>query len=140
MFGLLTTDGRRMFRQHDRFDMCTFARFPRAAVHRFGRICMTLDNAPLHHAKTIRQLVNMIDGLTLKFRPAATPEISAIEPYWKELKRRMFDVQHSIRIKDPDKSSKKLLPVAGKIDIVCIIRTHALRSNLYTNILVVIQL
>ena len=95
VFGLLTTDGRRMFRQHDRFDMYTFARFPRAAVHRFGRICMTLDNAPLHHAKTIRQLVDMIGGLTLKFLPAATPEISAIEPYWKELKRRMFDVQHT---------------------------------------------
>ena len=56
---------------------------------------MTLDNAPLHHAKTICQLVDMIDGLTLKFLPAATPEISAIEPYWKELKRRMFDVQHT---------------------------------------------
>ena len=67
--------------------------------------------------------------------------------YVKRLKREidslftfiLYDV-HSIRIKDPDKFSKKLLPIAGKIDIVCIIRTHALRSNLYTNILAVIQL
>ena len=51
-----------------------------------------------------------------------------------------FWCTHSIRIKDPDKFSKKLLPIARKIDIVCIIRTHVLRSNLYTNILVVIQL
>ena len=50
-----------------------------------------------------------------------------------------YRIPHSVRIKDPDKFSKKLLPVAGKIDIVCIIRTHVLRSNLYTNILVVIQ-
>ena len=58
----------------------------------------------------------------------------------KKFVKKWKDGKHSIRIKDPDKFSKKLLPIAGKIDIVCIIRTHVLRSNLYTNILVVIQL
>ena len=46
VFGLLTTDGRMMFRQYDRFDMHAFARFLKAAVRRFGRICIILDRAP----------------------------------------------------------------------------------------------
>ena len=46
VFGLLTIDGRRMFRQYDRFDMHAFARFLKAAVRKFGRICLILDNAP----------------------------------------------------------------------------------------------
>ena len=40
VFGLITTDGRMMFRQYDRFDMHAFARFLRAAVRKFGKICM----------------------------------------------------------------------------------------------------
>ena len=95
VFGLLTTDGRRVFRQYDRFDMYAFARFLKAVVRKFGKICMILDNAPQHHARMIYQLVEMIEGLTLKFLPAATPEISAIELYWKELKRKMLDVPHT---------------------------------------------
>ena len=95
VFGLLTTDGRRMFRQYDRFGMHAFARFLKAAVCRFGKICLILDNAPQHHARMVRNLVEMIDDLMLKFLPAATPEISAIEPYWRELKRKVLDVPHT---------------------------------------------
>ena len=40
---------------------------------------MILDNVLRHHAKMIRQSVERIKGLTLKFPPSATPEISAIE-------------------------------------------------------------
>ena len=95
VFGLLTTDDRRMFRQYDRFDMHAFARFLKAAVRRFGRICIILDRAPQHRAKMICHLVERMEGLTLKFLPAATPEISAIEPYWKGLKRKVLDVPYT---------------------------------------------
>ena len=43
----------------------------------------------------IRRLIEMMDGLTLKFLPAATPEISTIEPYWREFKHNALDVQHA---------------------------------------------
>ena len=95
VFELLTTDGRRMFRQYDRFDMHAFARFLKVAVRKFGKICLILDNAPQHHARMIRRFVGMIDGLTLKFLPAAIPKISAIEPYRREPKRGVLDVPHT---------------------------------------------
>ena len=84
-----------MFRQYDRFDMRAFAKFLKAAIRKFGRICLILDNSPQHHARMIRRLVEMIAGLTLKFLPAATPEISAIKPYRRELKRKVLDVPHT---------------------------------------------
>ena len=84
-----------MFRQYDKFDMHAFAKFVKAVVRKFGKICLILDNVPQYHARLIRQLVEMIDGLTLKFLPAATHEISAIEPYWKGLKRKVLDVPHT---------------------------------------------
>ena len=72
-----------------------FARFPKAAVRKFGKICLIVDNAPQHHAKIILRLVDEIDGLTLKFLQAATPEISAIEIYWRDLKCKVLDVPHT---------------------------------------------
>ena len=75
--------------------MHAFAKFLKATVRKFGKICLILDNAPQHHARMIRQLVEMIDGMTLKFLPAATSDIGAIEPYWKELKRKVLDVPHT---------------------------------------------
>ena len=84
-----------MFRQYDKFDMHAFAKFLKAAVRKFEKICIILDKAPQHRAKMILRLVEMIDGLTLKFLPVATPEISAIEPYWKKLKRKVLDVPHT---------------------------------------------
>ena len=95
VFGLITTDGRSMFRQYDKFDMHAFAKFIRAAVRKFGKICLILDKAPQHRAKMIRRLADEIDGLTLKFLPTATPEISAIETYWKNLKRKVLDVPYT---------------------------------------------
>lgn len=84
-----------MFRQYDKFDKHAFAKFIKVAVRKFGKICLMRDNTPQHHAKMIHQLVEMTDGLTPKFLPAAIPEISAIEPYWKELKRKVLDVPHT---------------------------------------------
>ena len=56
---------------------------------------MMLENAPQYHTRMMRQIVEMIDGLTLKFLPSATPEISAIEPCWRELRRKVLDVPHT---------------------------------------------
>ena len=56
---------------------------------------MILDNAPQHYARVVCQIVERVEGLMLRFPTAATPEISAIEAYWKELKRKVLDVSHT---------------------------------------------
>ena len=70
-----------MFRQYGKFGKHAFARFLKVTVRKFGKICLIVDDGPQHHAKMILRLVDEIDGLTLKFPPTATPEISAVEIY-----------------------------------------------------------
>ena len=88
-------DGRSMFRQHDRFNTRAFVRFPRAAVRKFGKICLIVDNAPKCRAKMIRHLVDKADGLTLKLLQVVAPEISACEICWRDLRRRVPDVSYA---------------------------------------------
>ena len=41
--GLLTTDGRGMFRQYDEFTKDTFADFLKQALYKFKKICLIMD-------------------------------------------------------------------------------------------------
>ena len=68
--GLLTTDGRGMFRQYDEFTKDTFAQ----ALYKFKKICLIMDRASQHRATKIRELVEKTDGLEIIFLPTATPD------------------------------------------------------------------
>ena len=93
--GLLTTDGRGMFRQYDEFTKDTFADFLKQALYKFKKICLIMDRASQHRATKIRELVEKTDGLEIIFLPTATPDLSAIETYWRDLKRAVLDVSYT---------------------------------------------
>ena len=93
--GLITTDGRGMFRQYDAFTKDTFEDFLKQAAHRFKKICLIMDKASQHRAKNIRKLLDNTDGLEIVFLPTATPDLSAIETYWRDLKRAVLDVPYT---------------------------------------------
>lgn len=95
VYGLLTTDGRGMFRQYNEFNQHTFADFLKQAVYKFKKICLILDKAPQHRSNKIRKLVDKTDCLELIFLPTATPDLSAIETYWRDLKRAVLDVPYT---------------------------------------------
>ena len=100
VFGLITADDRNMFRQHDEFGMHAFAKFIRAAVRKFGKICLILDKAPQHRAKMILRLVDEIDGLTLKFLPTATTLKILIPKYVLSRTERFFSIVCQMSGKD----------------------------------------
>ena len=103
--GLITTDGRGMFRQYDEFTKDTFADFLMQAVYKFKKICLIMDKASQHRATKIRELVERTDGLEIIFLPTATPDLSAIETYWRDLKRAVLDVSYIYVNPPPDLSS-----------------------------------
>ncbi len=103
--GLLTTDGRGMFRQYDEFTKDTFADFLKQALYKFKKICLIMDRASQHRATKIRELVEKTDGLEIIFLPTATPDLSAIETYWRDLKRAVLDVSYIYVNPPPDLSS-----------------------------------
>ena len=95
LYGLITTDGRGMFRQYDKFNQHAFADFLMQAVYKFKKICLIMDKASQHRATKIRKLVERTDGLEIIFLPTATPDLSAIETYWRDLKRAVLDVSYT---------------------------------------------
>ena len=86
-----------MFRQYDEFTKDTFEDFLKQAVYKFKKICLIMDRAPQHRAKNIRKLVEKTDGLEIIFLPTATPDLSAIETYWRDLKKAVLDVSYTNR-------------------------------------------
>ncbi len=93
--GLITTDGRGMFRQYDAFTKDTFEDFLKQAAYKFKKICLIMDKASQHRASNIRKLLEGTDGLEIIFLPTATPDLSAIETYWRDLKRAVLDVPYT---------------------------------------------
>ena len=65
------------------------------AVYKFKKICLIMDKASQHRATKIRELVERTDGLEIIFLPTATPDLSAIETYWRDLKRAVLDVSYT---------------------------------------------
>ena len=92
VFGLIATYGRRMSIQCDKLDIHAFAKSLKTSVRRVKKIYFIVDSAHQHCAKMIRRLVDGVNGMTLKFLPAATTEISVIEMCRREIKCKMSDV------------------------------------------------
>ena len=84
-----------MFRQYDKFNQRAFADFLMQAVCKFKKICLIMDKASQHRATKIRELVERTDGLEIIFLPTATPDLSAIGTYWRDLKRAVLDVSYA---------------------------------------------
>ena len=84
-----------MFRQYDAFTKDTFEDFLKQALYKFRKICLIMDRASQHRASNIRKLVEKTDGLEIIFLPTATPDLSAIETYWRDLKRAVLDVSYT---------------------------------------------
>ena len=84
-----------MFRQYDAFTKDTFEDFLKQALYKFKKICLIMDRASQHRASNIRKLVEKTDGREIIFLPTATPDLSAIETYWRDLKRAVLDVSYT---------------------------------------------
>ena len=84
-----------MFRQYDAFTKDTFEDFLRQAMYRFKKICLIMDKASQHRASNIRKLLDGTDDPETVFLPTATPDLSAIETYWRDLKRAVLDVPYT---------------------------------------------
>lgn len=98
VFGALGKNGQLIVRQNKVFNAVTFKLFLeelllKAQVGRNKKgekrkILLVLDNARYHHAKILRPwLEEMDDVLELFFLPPYSPDLNAIEMFWKKTRR-----------------------------------------------------
>ena len=118
VFGMITTDGRGLFKQYDKSTKEEFVDFLKAAHEEFGKILMILDGAPQHRAADVKKALKEMNGeVELEFLPPGCPDLSAIEELWRQMKHAVLDtayVKLSKMCRDIDDWIKSSMP---KLDV-----------------------
>ncbi len=77
--------------EHKRYDAEVFRRFLVNVLEHYpeGEIVMILDNAKIHHAKLLKDMLDANPRLHLEFLPPCSPNLNKIEELWGWLKKRL---------------------------------------------------
>ena len=86
VFGVLSIDGRQLFRRYDTFDRYTFLDYLKKLQNKFHKVILFLDRAPQHYRSSIvrKHLEENKDILRVEWFPKGSPEFNAVEECWKQ--------------------------------------------------------
>ena len=85
LFGVLSTDGKQLFRQYNRFDSQTFIRYLEQVRKKFKKFIIFVDRATQHRSKIVQEyLQRNEDSMKIEYFPVSSPEFNAIEECWKQ--------------------------------------------------------
>ena len=94
VYGAISTDGKQIFRVHDRFDAETFVAFLRDMHGKFGRVAVIVDRAPQHRAAAVKDYLRAHRAVRLIELPTGSPYLNAIEEVWRQAKRALLVSEH----------------------------------------------
>ena len=86
VFGVLSIDGRQLFRRYDTFDRYTFLDYLKKLQNKFHKVILFLDRAPQHYRSIIvrKHFEENKDILRVEWFPKGSPEFNAVEECWKQ--------------------------------------------------------
>ena len=86
LFGVLSTDGKQLFRQYDRFDSHSFIRYLEQVRKKFKKFVIFVDRATQHRSKVIQEYLHRNeDSMKIEYFPVGSPaEFNAVEECWKQ--------------------------------------------------------
>ena len=73
------------------------------------KLCIVLDNGPIHRAQSVKQFINKQDWVSLYPLPNYSPEYNPIERFWKWLKKVIYGAISYQSVKDIIKVIRKLI-------------------------------
>lgn len=78
--------------EREQYNAKEFEEFLRDVLRKYpeGKIVMILDNARIHHAKLLKDLLDSNPRLQLVFLPPYSPQLNLIEGLWKWLKEKII--------------------------------------------------
>ena len=120
VYGALTHDGRQLCMQDDKFNQYGFLKHIKAIHEKFGKVLIFVDKAPQHRSKIVTDYVDDSGGdIKLCFLPKASPQLSAIEEFWRQLKRELVVSRyHPSKAALKDEITKYLKKTRSTLDIV----------------------
>ena len=82
-FGVLSPDGKQLFRQYGRFDSHSFIAYLEDAKKKFEKFIIFTDRATQHRSQTVREyLQRNLETIRIKYFPVGSPEFNAVEECW----------------------------------------------------------
>jgi len=85
IFGVLSLDGKQLFRQYDRFDSLSFIAYLEEVRKKFKKFIIFMDRASQHRSKIVQQyLQRNIDDIRVEYFPVGSPQFNAVEECWKQ--------------------------------------------------------
>ena len=88
MHGILSDDGRQLFRRYNESTADIFIKFLKVAHKKFGDYVMLTDRAPVHTAKKVREFLCNNKGIKIIEYPVGCPDHNAMEACWKDGKQK----------------------------------------------------
>jgi len=120
LFGVISLDGKQLFRQHDAINGESFLTYMTELKRRFGAFLLFLDkSAPHHRNEHVRRwLQKNRDSVKVRWFPTARPELNPVEECWRQSK----DIIQANRIYPTFEAMKK--------EISKTLRTKRFRLNI----------
>ena len=94
LLGILNYETGKVYcEEHEKYDAEVFKGFLEKTLEIYpaGEIVMILDNARIHHAKMLEDLLEKNPRLTLMFLPPYSPKLNLIEGLWGWLKNEVIN-------------------------------------------------
>ena len=87
-FGVLSLDGKQLFRQYERFDSHSFIAYLEEARKKFRKFIMIVDRATQHRSRMVKEyLQRNLETIRMEYFPVGSPEFNAAEECWRQGKR-----------------------------------------------------
>ena len=103
IYGVLSLDGKQLFRQYDRFDSSqSFIAYLEEVRKNFNKFIMFVDRATQHRSKIVEEyLQRNIEAIKIEYFPVGSPEFNPVEECWRQGKYNILSNYYSnfLRIK-----------------------------------------
>ena len=85
-FGVLSMDGKQLFRQYERFDSHqSFMAYLEEARKKFRKFIMIVDRATQHRSRMVKEyLQRNLETIRIEYFPVGLPLLNAVEECWRQ--------------------------------------------------------
>ena len=91
VYGAISSDGSQMFQITDSMTGEAFVQFLKDLHKQFGKIDVMVDRSKTHNSKIVKEYLNdHKDSIKLTFLPKGSPQLSAIEECWHQIKQKIM--------------------------------------------------
>ena len=91
LFGVISSDGKQLFRQYDRFDSHSFIEYLKEVRKKFKKFIIFVDRATQHRSRVVQEYLHRNeDSIKIEYFPVGSPEFNAVEECWRQGKHKML--------------------------------------------------